>query len=262
MKKILFNLIVLVLLTVITGCSGKNEKTDLLDEILSRGKIIAGVKFDTKPFGYINEKQELDGFDVDVAKYIAKSILGSEKKIEFVQVTPSNRIQALNSNKIDIIIATMTITNQRSEIIDFSVPYYIAGQAILVKKESKIKSLSDLNNKKIIVVFGSTAENNLRLKLPGAKITGFKTYSNAYTALKEGRADAMAADDSILIGLAMSDSSVKLLPARYTKEPYAVGFRKDYSTVKLRKKINFILKEMKSSGKLDKLRLKHIKYNL
>lgn len=244
----------------VAGCSKKDENKDSLDKILKNKKIVFGVKFDTKPFGFMNEKQELQGYDIDLAKYITKSILGDESKAEFKQVTPSNRILALNSGQVDMIIATMTITPQRQEVIDFSVPYYMAGQAILVPKDSDIKSVNDLNGKRVIIIFGSTAEKNLRMAAPDANILGFKTYTSGYSALKQDRADAMTSDDAILIGFAAADNSLKLLPKRYTKEPYAIAFKKGPESQRLQERVNFVLREMRSSGELIKLKSKWIKY--
>ena len=115
----------------------------------------------------------------------------------------------------------------------------------MVPRNSKITSISDLNGKKVIIVFGSTAENNLRLIAPDANVMGFRTYTNAYAALKQGLADAMMSDDTILLGFAESDNSLKLLPKRYTKEPYAVGFKKGEASAKLEKKVDFIIKNLR-----------------
>lgn len=260
MKNKLLSVITLCLVLLITGCAKKDDNTDTLAKIQQRGKIIVGVKYDTKPFGYMNEKEQLMGFDVDLAKYIAKSILGDENKVEFKEVTPSNRILALNSGQVDMIIATMTVTKQRSAVVDFSTPYYVAGQGILVPANSKINSMSDLNGKKVIIIFGSTAERNLRLFAPDADVIGFRTYTSGYSALKEGRADAMTSDDTILMGFAMSDSSVKLLPNRYSKEPYAIAFKKGKSSAKLKEQVNNIIEDMIRSGELNKLKNKWIKY--
>lgn len=259
MKKNLLGIIVLFCIFFISGCAKKENAPDALDKIMQRGKIIVGVKYDTKPFGYLNDKHELVGYDIDLAKYIAKSILGSEDKVEFKQVTPSSRILALTSGQVDMIIATMTVTKQRQQVIDFSIPYYIAGQAVLVPQNSKIATMSDLNEKKVIIIFGSTAESNLRLIAPEADIIGFKTYTSGYNALKQNRADAMTSDDTILMGFALADKSVKLLPKRYTKEPYAIGFKKDTSSLRLENKVNFILKNMRVNGELMKLKNKWIK---
>lgn len=260
MKNKLITILVMCFVIFFTGCAKKEANVDTLDTILQRGKMIVGVKYDTKPFGYMNDKEELVGYDIDLAKYIAKTILGDENKIVFKQVTPSNRILALNSGQVDMVIATMTITPQRKQVIDFSSPYYITGQSILVPKNSDITSMSDLNGKRVIIIFGSTSEKNLRLFAPEANIIGFKTYTSGYSALKRGRADAMTSDDSILLGLAMSDNSVKLLPKIYSKEPYGIGFKKGSSSVRLKNKVNLILENLISSGELARLQNKWIKH--
>lgn len=260
MKNKLLITITLCFALFFAGCTQKNDNPDTLSKIMQRGKLIVGVKYDTKPFGYLNDKKELVGFDIDLAKYIAKAILGSEDKVEFKQVTSSSRILELNSNEIDMAIATMTVTPQRKHIIDFSRPYYMAGQAILVPKKSDITSISDLNGKKVIVVYGSTAEDNIRLIAPDAKIVGFRTYTSAYSAIKQGLADAVMADDTILMGFAESDNSLKLLPRRYTKEPYAIGFKKEEASLRLEKKVDFIIERMLRSGDLARLKNKWVKY--
>lgn len=252
--------IVLCFTFIFAGCTKNNDNVDTLSKIQQRGRLIVGVKYDTKPFGYFDEKHNLVGFDIDLARIIAKSILGSEDKVDFVQVTSSSRILALNSNQVDMVIATMTITPQRQQVVDFSIPYYIAGQAILVPKSSKITSISDLNGKKVIIVFGSTAENNLRLIAPDAVIQGYKTYTSGYSALKHGHADAMMSDDTILMGFAQADNSLKLLRGRYTKEPYAIAFKKGEESARLEKRVDFIIKNMVQGGDLAKLKNKWIKY--
>lgn len=260
MQQKLLSIIAVCFIFFMSGCTKKADNTDTLYKIQQRDKIIVGTKYDTKPFGYMDEDQQLKGFDIDLARYIAKSILGDENKVEFKQVTPSNRILALNSGEIDMVIATMTITDQRRKIIDFSIPYYIAGQSVLVPQNSEIKSMSDLNGKRVIIIFGSTAEKNLRLVAPDADIIGFKTYTSGYSALKQGRADAMTSDDTILMGFAEADNTVKLLPKRYTKEPYAIGFKKDPTSARLEAKVNSVLQIMRKDGELEKLKDKWVKY--
>lgn len=260
MRNKLLSIITLCFIFFLTGCTKKADSTDTLDKITQRGKIIIGVKYDTKPFGYFDEKKQLVGYDIDLARIITKSILGDENKVEFKQVTPSNRILALNSGQVDMVIATMTITPQREEVVDFSLPYYMTGQALLVPKDSKISSMSDLNGKKVIIIFGSTAERNLRLIAPDATIAGFKTYINGYNALKSGKADAMTSDETILLGFALGDDSVKLLPRRYSKEPYAIAFKKDAASLRLRNKVDFIIEGLIRTGGIGQLKNKWIKY--
>jgi putative glutamine transport system substrate-binding protein len=227
MLKKLFSLLLLLTL-VCTGCGKKQEEptTNDLNTIISRDKIIVGIKTDAYPFGYIDNKKSYAGFDPALSRLIARGILGSDKKIEFVPVTASDRMMKLYSGEIDMIVATMSITSKRQEILDFSTPYHTAGQSILVRKGSDIKALKDMSGKRAIIVFGSTSEKSLRTAVPNVKIIGYKTYTDAYNALKSGRGDAIISDDSILLGFALKDSTVELLPKKYTKEPYAVAFRK------------------------------------
>ena len=147
------------------------------------------MKVDTPPFGYYDKNGTLTGFDIDLAKLITKKTLGDENKAIFVPVNTSNRIMKLASQEVDMIIATMSVTPQREMILDFSIPYHTAGQAILVRNSSNITTLSELNNKKIALVFGSTVEKNLRTIIPNAIILGYKTYTEAFNALKEGKAE-------------------------------------------------------------------------
>ena len=258
LKKIV--LFLLLIMVVTSACGKKDVKKDDLTSILQRDKIIVGVKDDTKPFGFRDKDGNLAGYDIDLAREIAKGLLGSENKVEFVPVTPSNRIMRLNNEDVDMLISTMSVTNQRQQVVDFSIPYYIAGQAIMVNGDSKAATIRDFSGKRMIIVFGSTSEKTLRMNVPDVKVIGYKTYPEAYRALKARKADAMVADDTILLGFTLSDKSVRLLNKRYSKEPYAVAFRKTNASKDLQCKVNYILENMQSSGKLNRLQEKwHIK---
>lgn len=137
--------------------------------------------------------------------------------------------------------------------MDFSSPYFIAGQAVLVNQGSDITTLKELNGKRVIIVYGSTGEMGVRRALPEAAVIGYKTYDEAIKALKSGDADGLISDDSILYGLTANDKSVKILQGRYSKEPYAVAFRKGKESEKLREHTNFFLQELARTGKLKKL---------
>jgi putative glutamine transport system substrate-binding protein len=159
----------------------------------------------------------------------------------------------LYSGDIDMIIATMSVTSKRQEILDFSTPYHIAGQALLVKKGSDIKALKDLSGRRAIIVFGSTSEKSLRAAVPNVGIIGYKTYTDAYKALKAGKGDAIVSDDTILIGLSLKDNSVELLPKRYTKEPYAVAFRKGVESRDLLRAVNNVIEIETHNGTLKEI---------
>lgn len=254
MKKIILALFLLCLFCC--GCGKKATVKDDFATIVQRDKLIVGVRNDAPPFGFKDKDGNIIGYDIDLARLIAKGILGSEKKVELVPVTASNRIMKLNSGEIDCLVATMSITAQRQQFLNFSTPYYIAGQSILVRSSSKATSLRDFEGKRLIIVFGSTSEKNLRSNVPEVTVIGYKTYNDAYNALKAGKADGIVADDTILLGFSTNDKSVKLLPKRYSKEPYAVVFRKDENSTRLNAKINYIIENLQSTGRLNRLQEK------
>lgn len=253
--------LICLMLFALTACQVVKPKQNILDKVKASGKITAGVKFDSKPFGFIDKDQQLKGFDIDLIKEISKRILGSENIVDFQQVTSSNRIFSLTSGAVDLVAATMTINPQRSQIIDFSSPYYIAGQAIMVPKNSNIKSVKDLNGKKVLVVLGSTSEKNIRELAPQAIIQGFRTYTDAFSALRAGRGDALTTDDTIITGFIAEDQRFIMLKERYTKEPYGIGFKKGEDTKSFQRAVNIALEEISADGTLEKIRKKWLDGN-
>ena len=110
-----------------------------------------------------------------------------------------------------------------------------------------------MNGKRAIIVFGSTSERSLRAAVPNVGIRGYKTYTEAFTALKNGKADAIVSDDTILLGLALKDDSVELLPKRYSREPYAVAFRKGAESKDLINAVNNVIDLETRNGNLKKI---------
>lgn len=227
---------------------------DLYDEILQRGKIRIGINTDSKPFGFLNEKGEIVGYDADLAKYIAQYILKSRDRLEFVPVTPSNRLIMASTGEVDIVISTVTITPQRQEVVSFSIPYDVAGQAVLVNSNSAIRSLTDLAGQNVGVIFGTTAEKNMKNLVPTANLLGFRSYPEAYSALKSGKINAITSDDTILSRFVMDDKSVKLLPKRYSREPYGIAFKKGNSTTKLKENLDYAIRDMQQKNVIPRLR--------
>jgi putative glutamine transport system substrate-binding protein len=257
-KSVLTAISIISICFALSACGAKKQEKDLLEIVKEKGKITAGVKYDSKPFGFIDTDQSLKGFDIDLLKEIAKRMLGDQNAVEFKQVTSSNRIFSLTSGGVDLVAATMTITPKRAQIIDFSSVYFVAGQAIMVSEASSIRVAKDLNEKKVAVVLGSTSERNLRTLAPKAIIQGFRTYTDAFSALKSGRADALTTDDTIITGFLYENTGFKMLEGRYTKEPYGIGFRKDENTLLFQKAVNIALDEIKSDGTLERISKKWI----
>ncbi|MBF7154528.1 glutamine ABC transporter substrate-binding protein GlnH [Bacillus albus] len=262
MKK-LFTLIVFscLFVLVVAGCGSKKDvaketntkQGGAVEQIKKRGKLVVGVKNDTNLFGLKNPSTgQVEGFDVDVAKALAKKILGDEKKLELKEVTSKTRIPLLKNGDIDAIIATMTITEERKKEVDFSDVYFKAGQSLLVKKGSDIKSIDDVKKGvKVLAVKGSTSTNNIRQKSPEATVLEFENYSEAFTALKAGKGDVLTTDNAILYGMAKQDSNYEVVGKIFTDEPYGIAVQKGADD--LTKEINSLIKDMKTNGEYDKL---------
>jgi len=219
-----------------------------IDAIKKRGKLVAGVKYDTNLFGLKDPASgEVKGFDIDVAKGLAKHILGDETKIELKEVTSKTRIPMLDKGDIDVIIATMTITEERKKQVNFSDVYYKAGQSLLVKKGSAVKSVDDLKKgTKVLTAKGSTSAKNIRAKAPETEVLEFDDYAQAFTALKAGKGDALTTDNIILLGMSMQDSNYELVGGLFTDEPYGIASK--HGDDGMTKEINDYLKKINSDG--------------
>lgn len=232
---------------------GSSEGESKLEQIKAADKIVWGVKNDTKLFGLKNPSTgEIEGFDVDIAKAITEIILGDPEKVELVEVTSKTRIPMLNNGEIDAIVATMTITEERKQQVDFSEVYFEAGQALLVKKGSPIQSIDDITNStKVITVKGSTSAQNIREKAPDAQVLEFENYAEAFTALKAGQGDTLTTDNSILYGMASEDNNYEVVGGTFTDEPYGIAVKK--GEAEFLQAINDALAELKESGKYDEI---------
>ncbi|MGX7420329.1 transporter substrate-binding domain-containing protein [Carnobacterium gallinarum] len=249
-------LFVLFLLLFLAAC-GKQSVAgeDILNRIENEKKptIEWGVKIDTRLFGLINVKtNEIEGFDIDMAKAITKEILGEDGQANFVEVTSKTRIPLLKNGNIDAIIATMTISEERKKVVDFSDSYFDAGQSLLVKKGSPIKSIENLDEKTtVLAVKGSTSAINIRKKAPKAKVLELENYAEAFTALKSGQGDAMTTDNSILLGIAEENPDYQLAGDIFTDEPYGIAINKGQEP--FLKAVNKALETLHANGTYDKI---------
>lgn len=232
---------------------------NVIPDIKARGKLIVGVKFDVRLFGLNNPiTKKVEGFDADLARALGKALLGSEDKVELIEAISANRIPFLQEDKADLVISTMTITDARRQQIDFSDTYYVAGQSLLVPKGSAIKSVKDLAGKVVTTVQGSTSEKELIKQSPTVKPLLLKSYSECFTALQNGQAEAMTTDDIILMGLKSSDpTKFDLVGGQFTTEPYGIGLKKGRTD--LLAFVNDELRKMKTDGRWKALYDKHLK---
>jgi glutamate transport system substrate-binding protein len=190
-------------------------------EIQDAGELRIGVKYDVPPFGLNNPQTgEVEGFDVDLGTSIADT-LGVE--VTTREATSDNRIPLLVDDRIDLILSTMTITEERDLEIDFSEPYYVANGDVLVPEGSDIQTLDDLSGKRVCTALGSTYAETIEKEAPQADLRLVDLYSECFDQIQTGAVDAVSTDNVILTGMVIQDPSLQILGLEYTTEPYGIG---------------------------------------
>jgi glutamate transport system substrate-binding protein len=197
-----------------------------MKELADAGKITVGTKFDQPLFGLKGLDGQPEGFDIEIAKIIAKELGIAEDDIEFVETVSANREPFLQQNKVDMVVATYTINDKRDEVVDFAGPYFEAGQDILVAKGNPkgVKGPDDLAGLKTCSVSGSTPASTIQTKYPQAELVLFDTYTKCRDALGNGQVDAVTTDNVILSGYVDQDpDKFELVGKPFTEEPYGIG---------------------------------------
>ena len=212
------------------------------------GKIRIGIKFDQPGLGF-KKSGTYVGFDVDVAKYIAKSLGYSEDQIIWKEAPSKQREAMLQNGDVDMILATYSITDDRKRVVSFAGPYFVAGQDLLVRKgETSINGPQDLNGKRLCSVTGSTSAVTVKEKFASkVQLMEQPGYAECATALLSGIVDAVTTDDIILAGLASaSRGRLRVVGKPFTVERYGVGIKK--GDTKLASQINNAITEMIQDG--------------
>ena len=185
MRRILLAIFMLVAFAAVRPAAAQT-----VDEIISRGTINIGVLVDLPPYGILNDKQEPDGYDIDVAKLLGKYM---GVKVNLVQLTSPNRIPFLVTNKVDLIVATFGITPERAKTVMFSIPYSAIDNVVFGPVDANIKSLDDLKGKRVGVPRGTVQDVLLSNSLgSNVKMMRFDDDPSTYQALLSGQVDAIA----------------------------------------------------------------------
>ena len=233
------------------GWAGWAEAQSTLEAVKKRGRLVAGVKTDFPPFGYVDSSGKNLGFDVDVAHRFARALFNDENQVELVAVTSGNRIPFLQSRKIDIIIATVTVTEERRQVVEFSDPYFLSGSLLLVPKASAVRGLEDLAGRTVAVVQGSIQDKDVEQLQPKANRIKFGKVSEAVLAVKGDRADAYAHDDILVLTLAKENPDLKAVGKPFIPRPYGIAVRKgDLDFIRW---VNGELARMRGDGTYDRL---------
>jgi glutamate transport system substrate-binding protein len=234
------------------GSSSGSSSKGIVGKASSQKKLTIGVKADQPGLG-LQTGSTYSGFDIEIAKIVAKGLGVDESGITWKTTVSSNREPYLQQGQVDLVVATYTINDDRKKVVNFGGPYYVAGQDLLVPTNSTITGPEGLAGKKVCSVTGSTPAKRIKTDYTTAKLQLFDSYSKCVTALAGGQVDAVTTDDIILAGYASQDQyagKFKVVGKPFSTEPYGIGVKKDDTAGC--NKINDILKAAATDGSYKK----------
>ncbi len=239
-KNIAAALIALVLVLSLAAAASADAVYRTLDEIKASGYINIGVFSDKNPFGYVDENGDYQGYDVYFARRIGEG-LGVE--VRFVSTEAANRVEYLETGKVDIILANFTVTPERAEKVDFALPYMNVALGVVSPDSRIISDLSELTaDDQVIVISGTTAEDYLIKNNPEIKLQKYDTYANAKNALENGNAAAWANDNTEVIAYALQNEGYTVgIPSLGSQDTIAPAVSKGNESL-----LNWINDEIKA----------------
>lgn len=233
----------MILALAACGKSGNKVVYRTLDEIRDSGTVNIGVFSDKNPFGYVDENGEYQGYDVYFARRLAEDL---GVKLNLVSTEAANRIEYLQTGKVDIILANFTVTPQRAEEVDFALPYMNVALGVVSPDSRVIESLDNWNaDDQMIVISGTTAETYLTENYPDIKLQKYDTYANAKNAMENGSAAAWANDNTEVIAFALQSPGFTVgIPSLGSQDTIAPAVSKGNETL-----LSWINEEIRELGK-------------
>lgn len=238
----------------IEGSYRPDDKTaeERVPDIVKRGRLVVGVDRSNNLLSYRDSATgEVRGFEVDLAHEIAEDIFGDRSKVDFRFVETSERIDALQSGAVDIVVHTMSISPERQREVAFSIPYMTSNTRMLVLANSDIESIDDTRGATLCAVIGSTALDTIRRHAPEADILQTPSWGDCHMALQLNQVDGVVVDDALLSGMAQQDSYTEIVGEPLETESYGVAIAKpteDNDTRGLIRQVNFTLERIRSDG--------------
>ncbi|MFF5211842.1 glutamate ABC transporter substrate-binding protein [Streptosporangium sp. NPDC000396] len=229
----------------LTACSGGGSD-----------KFVVGIKIDQPGLGQKQPDGSFKGFDVDVARYVAKELGYTDDKVEFKEAISANRESFIQQGQVNIVIATYSITDDRKKKVGFAGPYLVTGQDILTRADdTSINSVDDLKTKKVCGAQGSASPKRLVEKFGDAWKSQYLTEQQGYGAclplLENKQVDAISTDATILAGFAtQSPGKFRLVGKTFSEEKYGIGVKLDDKDT--REKINAAVEKMFKDGSWKK----------
>jgi polar amino acid transport system substrate-binding protein len=234
----------------VISCWQNLASAGTLKEIQQRRKLVVAVKDNTPPLGFRDRNGNLQGLEIDIARKLATEIFSKSDAIELIPVLNQNRLKVVIDGTVDITIARVTITPNRSRVIDFSSSYYADGTGIITS-QSNISKNRDLVGKKVAVLERSSTIASLQYIIPEAQLVGVNSYQQARDFLAAGKVAAIAADRSLLVGWVSANPNYRLLPDKLSAEALGIVLPKGTKYMPLLDLINRSIASWQASGWLD-----------
>ena len=238
MKKIF---LMFAMIFMFAACGGNKEAAQKV--------YVVGTNAEYPPFEYV-ENGEIAGFDAEIIKEAAKRM---EIEYKWLNTNFDGLIPALQTKKVDIVIAGMSVTPEREKAVNFSIPYLTSNVAIVTNSKNPIKNMNDLSGKSYGVELGTTKEASAR-KIDGAEVVPFSSTTGALVALKSGKIDGMVLDESVSSKYIEKNPELVLVGVM-EGEPKAAAFNKDDK--ELMENFSKVLEEMIADGTVAELKEKY-----
>ncbi|MDK6813277.1 glutamate ABC transporter substrate-binding protein [Corynebacterium sp. UMB6689] len=226
-------------------------------DILARGRLIVGVDRSNNLLSYRDTASgEVRGFEVDIAREIARDIFEDPNKVDFRFVEASERARALNDRTVDIVIRTMTISPSRQREVSFSIPYMQTDARLLVLKNSGVESIADTAGMTLCATKGSTMVDAIRTHAPASDILETRAWGDCLMALQLGQADGIVVDDALLSGMLAQDRYTEIVGGPLESQSYGVAVRKpdgSYDSRPLIRQVNSTLERIRKDGTWQRL---------
>ncbi|MEE0353299.1 MAG: transporter substrate-binding domain-containing protein, partial [Treponema sp.] len=196
------------ILALFSACTKENKTSArTVEQIKKSGEIKIAVFSDKKPFGYVDEYGEYQGYDVYFGNRIAKDL---GVKVKYVPVEAASRVEFLVTGKVDIVLANFTVTPERAEKVDFALPYMKVALGVVSPESALVTKPEDLIGKKLIISKGTTAETYFTKNYPEVELLKFDQYAEAYAALLDGRGAGMSTDNTEVLAWALENPGYKV----------------------------------------------------
>ncbi len=256
LKKIAAIILSAALVVALAACgSSKNSNSDSSNSSSDKAETLTmGTNASFPPYEYVDDNGKIVGIDAEIAQAIADKL---GMKLEIKDMEFDSLIPAVKANSIDLVLAGMTVTDERKQSVNFSDSYSTGVQVVIVKENSEIKTVDDLKGKKIGVQAGTTGDSYCTTDFGEENVKQFSNGSLAVAALANGQVDCVVIDNEPAKNYVAANSGLKILDTEYVTEDYAIAISKDND--ELLKKVNNALKELKDDGTVDKIVGKYIK---